>query len=80
MKKIILSILGAILGIPLSYFFMPAEIKEKVGNISGYIKHFKDIWELEDFRINVIISIVIFTLVGFTIGNFLDKKTNEKNI
>jgi hypothetical protein len=34
-KKVLFSIIGGIIGIPLSYFFQPEIVKSKVGGIGG---------------------------------------------
>ncbi len=79
MNKVIFAIIGGILGIPLSYYFQPEIIKSKVGGIGGYIEHFGDIVNDSNLLSNVILSVVIFSIVGGVIGYFIDKsKTVEK--
>lgn len=79
MKKTIFTIIGAILGLPLSYYFQPEMVKAKIGGISGYVKHFDEILEAEDLIGNVIIGVVVFALIGFIIGYFMDK-TSENQV
>jgi ABC-type antimicrobial peptide transport system permease subunit len=73
MRTIIFAILGAILGVPLSYFFQPEIVKSKVGGIGGYIQHLDQIVQNESFLTNVIVSVVIFAIVGGIFGYFMDK-------
>ncbi|TRZ50731.1 zinc-ribbon domain-containing protein [bacterium] len=85
MKKVTFAIIGAILGIPFSYYFQPEIVRAKVGGMGGYIKNFGDIAKNSDLIGNVIISIVIFALIGGVIGYFIDenetknKKFGEQN-
>ncbi len=79
MKKTIFTFIGAVAGIPLSYYFQPEMVQAKIGGISGYIKHFDEIIKTDDLVGNVITGIVVFAVVGFGIGYFLDKNaTPEK--
>lgn len=78
MKKTIFTIIGAILGIPLSYYFQPEMVQQKIGGISGYIEHFGDIINEKDLIGNVIIGVVVFALIGFVIGYFMDKNATQK--
>jgi len=77
-KKISFSILGAILGIPLSYYFQSEMVKSKVGGIGGYLQNFGDIVDNSDLLGNVIISIIVFALVGGVIGYFIDENEAKK--
>ncbi|MCA0447298.1 MAG: hypothetical protein LCH54_13825 [Bacteroidetes bacterium] len=74
MKKVIFAVIGAILGIPLSYFFQSEMVRTKVGGIFGYLQHFGDIVNESSLLGNVILSVVIFAIIGGIIGYFLDKK------
>lgn len=78
MKKVTFAIVGAILGIPLSYYFQSEMVRSKVGGIGGYFKHFDDIMKDGDIAGNVILSIVIFAIIGGLIGYFIDKNEVKK--
>lgn len=80
LKKIVFAIIGAILGLPLSYYFQSDMLKMMVGGISGYIENFGDVLDESELISNVIISIVVFAVIGFFIGNYLDKNSNHKQI
>jgi phosphotransferase system glucose/maltose/N-acetylglucosamine-specific IIC component len=73
MKKVTFAIIGGILGIPFSYYFQPEIVRAKVGGMGGYMKNFGDIAKNSDLVVNIIISIVIFALIGGVIGYFIDK-------
>jgi len=73
MNKTTFTIIGAIAGLPLSYFFQPEMVKAKVGGLAGYIKHFGDILDEPDLYGNVVAGVVVFALVGLLIGYFIDK-------
>jgi len=73
MKKTTYTIIGAIAGLPLSYFFQPEMVKDYVGGLAGYIKHFADILDESDLYGNVVAGVVVFGLVGLLIGYFIDK-------
>jgi ABC-type antimicrobial peptide transport system permease subunit len=78
-KKGLFAIIGAVLGIPLSYYFQSEMVKAKVGGIGGYLKHFGDIVNNANLLGNVVLSVLIFTIVGGLIGYFVDKNEVEKN-
>jgi len=78
MKKIIFAIVGALLGIPLSYYFQSDMVQAKVGGIAGYLENFDEIVSSSDLVGNVILSVVIFALVGAAIGYFMDKNENKE--
>ncbi|NQU84920.1 MAG: PspC domain-containing protein [Mariniphaga sp.] len=78
MKKVSFSIIGAILGIPLSYYFQSEMVRSKVGSIGGYLENFGDIVDNSDLLGNVIISIIVFALVGGVIGYFVDENEAKK--
>ena len=87
MKKILFAIIGAILGIPLSYFFQHDIIKG-VG-IGNYLENFDKVLDqglsaastfsnIQDPRATAILSVVILTIVGGVIGYFFDKREKMK--
>ncbi|MCK9414534.1 MAG: zinc ribbon domain-containing protein [Prolixibacteraceae bacterium] len=73
MKKVQFAFIGAILGLPLSYYFQSDYVKSKVGGMGGYLKNFGDVVSNSDLVGNVILSVVIFALVGGVIGYFVDE-------
>lgn len=77
-KKVLFAIIGAILGIPLSYYFQSEMVRVKVGGIGGYLQNFGDIASNGNLMGNVILSVVIFALVGGIIGYFIDKSEEKK--
>jgi len=78
MKKVTFSIIGAILGVPLSYYFQPEMVQEKIGGIGGYVKNFGDIIGEKDLIGNVIMGVIVFAIIGFVLGYIMDKKAIEK--
>lgn len=78
MKKVIFAIIGAVLGIPLSYYFQPEMVQIKVGGIGGYFKHFGDIVKDGNLLGNVILSVLIFAIISGLIGYFIDKNEVKK--
>ena len=77
-QKVAFAIYGGILGIPLSYYFQSEMVKNKVGGIYGYLKHFSDIVNNTDLLGNVIISVIIFAVVGGVLGYFVDENEAKK--
>ncbi len=73
-KKILFAIMGAVLGVPLSYYFQSDIVKAKVGGIGGYMRHFGDIADNSNLLGNVFMSVAIFALAGGVIGYFADKR------
>jgi hypothetical protein len=78
MKKVTFAIIGAILGLPISYYFQPELVRTKVGGIGGYFNHFGDILKNSDYLGNVILSVLIFAIIGGLIGYFIDKNKVKK--
>ena len=78
-KKTLFAIIGAVLGIPLSYYFQSSMVQAKVGGIGGYLKHFGDIVNDANLLGNVVLSVVIFAIVGGVIGYFVDKSEAQKS-
>ncbi|MEO0899617.1 MAG: hypothetical protein AAFY71_24620 [Bacteroidota bacterium] len=76
-KKVIFGIIGAVLGVPLSYYFQPEMVKAKTGGIGGYLQQIDKVAENSELLTNVIISVVIFTLVGVLVGYFIDKNAEK---
>ena len=77
-QKVAFAIYGGILGIPLSYYFQSDVVKNKVGGLGGYLKNFGQIVDNSDLLANVIISVVIFAIVGGVIGYFVDENEAKK--
>lgn len=87
-KTITFGIIGMVLGIPLSYFFQ-SEIVKRYGGNSGminYLRNFTSIVDEYDAYIgngwdiiyNVFLSIIVFTLIGGTIGYLSIKRKQTK--
>jgi len=77
MKKVIFGIVGAVLGLPLSYYFQSDIIKAKVGGVGGYMKNFNKLSEVDGVVSNVFISVFIFAVLGVIIGYFIDKNASN---
>jgi ABC-type phosphate/phosphonate transport system permease subunit len=68
--------IGGILGIPLS-FYLQRDIVQKIG-LRGYIKGLFDLIKRDnDVLVTLIVSIAIFSFIGYLIGKYQDK--SEKN-
>jgi hypothetical protein len=78
MKKVTFAIIGAILGLPLSYYFQPELVRVKIGGIGNYFKYFNYILKDSDYLGNVILSVLIFAIIGGLIGYFIDKNKVKK--
>ncbi|WP_298266121.1 hypothetical protein [uncultured Lutibacter sp.] len=72
-KVIPFTILGGILGIPLSYFF-----QSYYSSIGSYLEHIESVINNKDLMIGVIISIIIFCLIGAITGYIIDKMNKQK--
>ncbi len=79
-KKFGFIISGAILGLPLSYFFQSEGVREFVGGLGGYIQHLDDVLAERELLNNVIIGVLFFALVGFAVGYFVNKLDEQKKI
>ncbi|ALJ06532.1 hypothetical protein APS56_15935 [Pseudalgibacter alginicilyticus] len=85
-RVITFGLLGAVLGVPLSYYFQSDIIKNYGGNsgMFSYLRNFTKIVDQYDkflgngwdIVFNVFFSVLIFALVGGAIGYYLDKKGN----
>jgi hypothetical protein len=75
-KKIIFAIIGAILGIPLSYYFQPEMLRSKM-SLLDYITKMNEIFEQKDLVGNVIFGVIAFTVIGAIIGYFMDLSENK---
>ena len=76
-SKVTLAIIGAILGIPLSYYFQPELVRSKVGSLGGYLNHFGEIVDNSDLNGNILLSVLFFGFMGGLIGYFIDKNENR---
>lgn len=77
-KKVLFAIIGAVLGIPLSYYFQSELVKTKMGGVGGYLRHFDEITHNSNLLGNVFLSMVIFAIAGGVIGYFLDQNEAKK--
>ncbi|WP_108425836.1 PspC domain-containing protein [Flagellimonas amoyensis] len=86
-KMVTFGLLGALLGIPLSYYFQSTIIQNYGGNsgMFSYLRNFVSMVDEYDRFVgngwdivfNVLLSIVVFALIGGAVGYFMDK--NEKS-
>ncbi|MHB1279456.1 MAG: hypothetical protein ACYC1Q_13795 [Bacteroidia bacterium] len=73
MKKVTFAIIGALLGIPLSYYFQSDIVQAKVGgSMGGYMRHIGDLMDNSNIMGNVLLSMAVFAVVGLVIGYFMD--------
>lgn len=72
MTKIPFTIIGAILGIPLSFYFQTELIQTKVGGMSGYLRHFSQVLDSTELAGNVLVSMIVFAIIGAVIGYLVD--------
>lgn len=88
-KMIKFGLIGAFLGIPLSYYFQSDIIKHYGGSsgVFGYLRNFFNTVERYDKFVgngwdvvfNMFLSIVIFAVLGSAIGYYLNKQKFNKN-
>lgn len=81
--KIILTILGLLIGLPMSYYFQTDFLQNVTGSITGYFEYLlnsknSNISETHAKNIlsNIITSVLAFGIVGFLIGLILDRTKN----
>jgi len=85
-KVVVFGILGALLGVPLSYYFQSDVVKNwggEGGGIFSYMKNFTETVEQYNRYIdngagiiyNMILSIIVFASIGVAIGYRSNKKT-----
>ena len=79
MTKIPFAIIGAILGIPLSFYFQTELVQTKVGGMSGYLQHFSQVLDSTELAGNFFVSIIIFAIVGAVIGYLVDNSRAKSN-
>jgi len=70
-------ILGAIIGLPLSYFLQSKMIQMYTRGFSNYVMDIGDLLTNSKTNTMIFVSIGIFSIVGFMIGYFLDKKSKK---
>ena len=75
---ILLGVVGALIGIPLSYYFQSEIVQAKVGGMGGYMKHFDQIVKDGDLLLNVFFGVLVFAIVGAIIGYILDSLNAHK--
>jgi hypothetical protein len=68
----LLAIVGALMGIPLSYYFQSEMVRAKVGGVGGYMENFGDILSEGDLAINVFFGVVVFGIIGAILGYIID--------
>lgn len=85
-RKVMLGLLGAVLGVPLSYYFQSDIIKNYSGNgMFSYLRNFTKIVDDYDRFVGngwdivstLFLSVIIFAVLGVVAGYFLDKKTSK---
>jgi len=74
-------IIGAIIGIPGSYFFQNEMVRNKFGGVGGYLSKLpecfdKMAWELGVPQ-NLFLGIAVFAVVGIVIGVIVAKVTEK---
>jgi hypothetical protein len=79
-RKVSYAFIGAILGIPLSYYFQNGLVQLMFGGVSGYITNIDKILNNGNMLGNVIMSVVIFAIVGGVIGFFVDSSGAKKKL
>lgn len=80
MKKTpIFAIIGALLGIPLSYYFQPDIIQAKL-TLSSYLSHLPELLadDSADFVTPVILSVFLCAFVMGIVGYFMDQASKKK--
>lgn len=77
MKKVIFAIIGAIFGLPLSYYFQPEMVRQKM-SLLDYITKINEVFDQKDLVGNVVFGVIVFAVLGFTIGYFVDKNAVKK--
>lgn len=80
MKTIIGVILGAVIGIPLSYYFQ-ADILQNFVSLPKYLANIGDLMtntKFIDLTPNIFKSMGIFAVVGGVLGFILDSKSRSK--
>ncbi|MEM6686616.1 MAG: hypothetical protein AAF617_12615 [Bacteroidota bacterium] len=83
-KKYKYAIFGAILGVPLSYFFQPKLVRQFLG-FFDYINNFGDLDRISrsfgsnTIRNNIILSVLVFAAIGFALGYFKDKSAKSND-
>jgi len=85
-RKISFGLLGAVLGVPLSYYFQSDIIKNYRGNgMFSYLRNFTKIVDEYDRFVgngwdivsNLFLSVIIFVILGVVAGFFLDNKISK---
>lgn len=75
-KKVRLASIGALIGIPLSFYFQSGIVK--IGGLGSYFKHFDQVIKNSSLLGNVVLSVAIFAIVGGVIGYFMDESERKK--
>lgn len=84
-KMVTFALIGALLGIPFSYYFQSEMVQRMAGGITGYVKNFVTIVDDVDRFVgsgmdiiwDALIGVVVFTLIGGAIGHFMDKSKQK---
>jgi len=84
-KMVTFALIGALLGIPFSYYFQSEMVQRMAGGITGYVKNFVTIVDDVDRFVgsgmdiiwDALIGVVVFTLIGGAIGYFMDKSKQK---
>lgn len=70
--RIIFTIIGAILGLPASYYFQPGIVRSQ--SLVRYLEDFDYYLKQEDLLTNIIVSILVFIILGLIFAYFKNKK------
>jgi len=81
MKKTIpLTIIGLLLGIPLSYYFQPGQFQSKV-TLTKYLTHLPDVFKLgADFVLPVVLTCALSALVLGIVGYSIDRQSKKTKV
>ena len=78
-KKVKYAIIGAIAGLPLSYYFQPEILRQKI-SLLDYITNLGKMFEADYLLKNIFMSVVVFAAIGYAIGYFSEKNAgNQEN-
>jgi len=74
LNKYWFAVIGGVLGIPVSYFFLGNLKQALIGDVFNYITHLAKVIKYGDVKPTLFLTMIVMAIIAYAIGTFLAKK------